>query len=898
MLRIFLLLYLVGIGTHAYANFGAVGSINGIQPSASTELKPLQEALEDSGVDPGVASTLKVETESQNEFEVPGQVLLPADVQKLNQLINLRQQLLADPSDPTVRQQIVDIKDEIDDAVREIKRQAAVAEANQRAADIVNSGGTLDTTTPQPQDPDNLFVLRSDYQERPWNRGIQLSALGGAPGTISFHKSSGDCSVQVSGLVVLGSPIPAGQQTVQCEVYAKNTVTPIEFWQSDPLVLTFTKQCNDEGIPLTVSAPEQRNLGQVAQIDAYGGGCVGAVTASTLDDLGYIQYFESEPFCSVDAIGRVSATQAGECSVTVTKASAGAINPAAQQVVTIEFVDPNAEGALSISVANASADSGAVVPVTVSGGGSGSAIFRRVQPPGRICTVNTSGEVQAYGNTTCEVYAIKNGVEAGPVCISFGNGSVVPPPGCRASDFNDGPFQITNPLGVGQVNASHDQVQGYLHEVGYRGGNGEDLGLVTFSLAEANDNCRVFTNSLSASTDTVCKVRAYSGALREYSTNLICVPFGTATLSDSCAVENAGGVASSDFDFTFEGSDTGNPLESEIVLTAINLGEGGTADWEMTDDFPHECIFNGGNPTKSGQTQVTLIHHENRGPGVCGVRARRTGFDGAWVTKCFAYGDYQITDRENCTGEAPAPTLTFTVDSNTVPAPGTATYTASLSRDLIRDESITIAEVPVDNVYPSLEGCLFGGNQVRRFVNGYAQDEHVRTMTCTSSGTYKLKAVLDWEGEDIEQTICVRYGEGSVNAECPEQSAQPADEAADESADSAEITIDALDAYSIDERVTLTALNAGDNPTWRVTRTPVYNSRMDFSDANLITCSQFVGSVPTEREIEVRFAPAICEVTLEHTDDSTEVTRCINFGDVNVPSNMASYVNGVCGTDY
>ncbi|MGB0966067.1 MAG: hypothetical protein ACPGU3_07865 [Litorivicinus sp.] len=881
------------LSVNSWANFGAVGGIDGVNPGAASELKTLEDELVDSGLPPSQAQSLATEVETKNEFSVTGGELAESTKQSLNSLIEKRLQLeAAGGNDATLQAEIDQLSGQLNDAVTNLKRQIQTEAALQRLTDRVNSGGDIDTATPQPQNPENRFVLVSNAQSVPWNQSMQLRATGGVAGTISYHRRSGQCDVSVSGLVTLGIPIPAGDETSACVVYAKNTLLPTEWWQSDDLNLAFTKQCNDEGIPLTVQASSQANLGQTVQIQASGGGCVGLVD-DQLNDVGFIQFYEASPACSVDSNGRVTATQAGSCSVTVTKASAGAINPSVQEIVEITFVDPDINAPLHATADAMTVESGGRSSLQVTGGGPGSPTFSVVQPAGGICTVDTNGVVQASGNTTCAAYARKNGQTAGPVCINFGRGSVVPPPECRPDSFSDGPFVVTNPLGNGQVNGSHDQLAGYLHEVGYRGGNGTDLGLVTFSLAEANQDCRVFTNSVSASTDTVCKIRAYSGGLAQYSNNWICVPFGSAPLSDACTIENSGGTAAADFDFTFTGSDTGNALDSEIVLTGINLGAGGSADWAFTGQFPYECVFNGGNNTKLGQTQVTLIHHANRGPGICGVRAWRQGFPDDAVTKCFAFGDYQITDRINCTGSAPAPELTFSASSQTINA-GTITFTAALSRDLGQGESLSVTPV-LDGGNPSDQGCLFAGPETRSFINGYAQDDLQRALTCTTSGTYQMRAVLSWDGEDIEQTVCVRFGDGSVNAQCPDLSATPPEETADSGA----ITFDVLDSYPLNERITLTAENAGDNPSWLVTRNPVFNLRQGLSEANLVSCSNFTTSDPSERDMQVNHYAAICEVTLRHTDDpSNQITRCVNFGDVSVPSNMASYVNGVCGTDY
>lgn len=193
---------------------------------------------------------------------------------------------------------------------------------------------------------------------------------------------------------------------------------------------------------------------------------------------------------------------------------------------------------------------------------------------------------------------------------------------------------------------------------------------------------------------------------------------------------------------------------------------------------------------------------------------------------------------------------------------------------------------------------IFAGNQTRQYFSSSLTDSHQRALTCTTDGTYMMKTVLHWSGDDIEESVCVRYGEGSENAECPELSyvaTAPAAPAAPAGA----ITVDVLDSYPLNERITLTAANAGDTPRWLVTRTPIYNSRVGLSGAKLVSCTHFSSTNPLEKEMQVNHYAAICKVTLQHSDDrSNEITRCINFGDVTVTSNQASYVNSQCGTDY
>ena len=302
-----------------------------------------------------------------------------------------------------------------------------------------------------------------------------------------------------------------------------------------------------------------------------------------------------------------------------------------------------------------------------------------------------------------------------------------------------------------------------------------------------------------------------------------------------------------------------------------------------------------GNPTFGNAAMPTGCNISTSGQisrateGVCHVSA----YDAPETSNslCIVFGDLIISDANNCTAQpATPPSVSISSTAQTVNAPGTVTVTAELSRPLKTGESVEI--------YPlqSVGACLTAGEQTLAYLADQSRNSHSRAFTCTQDATVQYKAVVNSPAGTVEETLCVRYGLGSENAQCPSLSYVAPDE---DSGDSGQIDFEVAGAYPLDERITLTATNAGESPSWIVQRTPIYNSRLGYADSNLVNCDTFVASVPTEREIQVRYYPAICQVTLRHTDDtSNQVTKCLAFGDVNVPSNQQAYVSSVCGADF
>ena len=526
---------------------------------------------------------------------------------------------------------------------RSIARQRAVA----TQTEIINAGGEIDFTLPQLQDPDDPFVVRATPSsgQTPWNQPIQLSSFGGEAGNATYHKASGSCQVSVAGLVTLGSPLSVGTLTESCVVYAKNTVTAGYFFESDRLTLQFTRLCNDEGLPLTATAPSEATVGGAVQINATGGGCVGQVDAN-LNDQGIIQYFETSPVCSVSDSGLVTGTQAGSCQVTVTKSFDASINPSARQTVTVTFNDPDVDGTLTLSAAQSTAAIGDTVALTVTGGGAGQPLFSR---SGSGCSVNSNGELTGQGNVTCVATASKNGQASNPVCVQFGVGSATPPVDCIDPGYFDGPLEI---IAVAQ---SVPVGQGY--HLGTRGGG---TGTLKFENADGTAACTVSSQGWVVGNDSVvCKARARREAADGTivrSNNYGCVAFGSAVLPPGCS----------------------DPFAALVIAAPQGLGASvnGTINLTFTGGQPGPISY-APVPGTAGCNVVSSTGAVTRATaGVCPVRAYKGGDYSN--TLCLNFGGITLDGTGTCTqavAEAPAaptePTFTFSAlaanDNDSVP---------------------------------------------------------------------------------------------------------------------------------------------------------------------------------------------------------------------------------------
>ena len=577
---------------------------------------------------------------------------------------------------------------------------------------------------------------------------------------ISYSVVSGPCEITVGGVI---TPTGLGE----CVVKATERFNAEVSRDSDPLTLTIFDSCPGRDTPFTISASSQQaTVGESIQITGSGGG-LARCQANEADH----EFFSSpSTVCSVGRTsGEVTSLRAGEC--TITAYNSGLINDEYAQTVTLEFNDPESTGELILSFSDSSPSAGETVNLIVTGA-SPDATVTFNSSDSIACSTSTNATVRGNRDITCLITARVIGGESTSRCLTFGRGSVNPPAGCRPDGWSDGPFELFNSLGIGQVLASPsgNGLVSELHEVGYRGGNGQDLGLITLSLAEPNTDCHVHSGAfVSATANTVCKVRAYSGGLAQYSNNWVCIPFGTATLSSACETENAGGTSASDFDFS--GTQTA-AVGSNVTLTGLNLGSGGTADWDLDPDTLN-CYFTdlndvGGWPSAYQLSSVKIHHRENQGDGTCRVKAWRTGFPDEAVTKCFVFGDITVSDMDACVADAPQDASAdigpfgVVVSSTQVAVDGSIEVSATGIE--VGDEAEDSYSLRVVNSYY----CQARDYQTRIYASG----SYVSGFTISSRNdegrVCKITATKYDNGLAGEsRSVCVQFGDGGPEENLP-----------------------------------------------------------------------------------------------------------------------------------
>lgn len=579
------------------------------------------------------------------------------------------------------------------------------------------------------------ITLTAPQERAEIRRGIQLRAFGGIEGRFQYRVTEGSCTVNVNGLVI-GTTV--GTCAVQAyEVWPIPATGENREYLSNSLRFEFYDPCPERDVPLTLSvASSQLQVGETTQITAQGGGQAHCLAGNT----DYLFVAGSGAHCQISESGVASATRAGSCEYTVY--AGGLRNPEFAETITVSFADvETASGQLGITVTNEAPAAGTSIQIMATGAGSRTILYS--QEGG--CSVNSSGSVTSYGDRTCRLYASAiggAGETSNSVCVRFGLGSVVPPAACRPSGFDEGVFTLVNPRGT-------DTAVGIRHQVGYQGGGG-NLGLVTWSLAEENAACQVTQNDgyVTATSDTVCKIRAYSSGTGGYANNILCVPFGDASLDGACTIENAGGTDTDDFAVTLEGSATTNPIGGAVTLTATGLGLGGTADWDIDPDN-WACTFSGGNASKIGLTSVTLSHRPNQLASLCRVKVWRQGLPESAVYRCIAFGDITMDDPEACTGSLPERAIEVTT-SNDAPAIGEV---VEISVTKNRNDGFLMIRAVTND-----PDCVMDGGS---FITSS------RTVTAGIDHTCGVR--VDWNVDNenvVSETVCLRFGEGSENSNC------------------------------------------------------------------------------------------------------------------------------------
>ena len=566
----------------------------------------------------------------------------------------------------------------------------------------------------------------------------------------SYEVLSGDCTISAGGVI---TPQPG-----PCVVQASERINAGLTLRSDPLELTIVEDRCLVDTPVVVTASNtQPNVGDRIQVSAAGGERVMCETGNN-----NYRYFATPPSCRIDENGEAYATSAGDC--TFKAYAAEAVNDAYLGTLTVSFSDPESSSetdGLTLSISEQNPAAGAVVDVIVQGAGSEEVLFGASSGGFGVCGIASNGRLTTSGDVTCRISARTLSGKTGAICQTFGQGGIYPPDECLPSGYYDGVLTVDNLRNtVGEANGQGIQL------VARGGGTGRTI---TWSLAEENSSCQVSSFGLvTASANTVCKVRAYKNG--GYSNNTYCAAFGS-TLDGACTVENAGGTAASDFDFS--GTQTA-AVGSNVTLTGLNLGDGGTAEWDLDPDT-WNCYFTdlndvGGWPSAHQLTAVKLHHRANQGSGTCRVKAWRRGFPDESVTKCFVFGDVTVSDMDACVVDAPEDTsadlgeFRVVASSNQVPADGSIEISAggvalgSESPDSYRLEVSPQWQCQVSNFQTNLyaSGSYFGA----RTLSSRSDEDRTCRITAT-----KYNSGL--AGEVAE--LCVQFGDGGPAESKPDR---------------------------------------------------------------------------------------------------------------------------------
>ena len=676
-------------------------------------------------------------------------------------------------------------------------------------------------------------------------RGIQLRPFGGVEGTFQYRVTEGTCTVNVNGLVI-GTEVGTCN-VVAYEVWPNPDTGELREYTTNTLALEFYDPCPERDVPLSLAVgSSQLTVGETTQITAQGGGQAHCLAGNT----DYLFVVETNSYCRISESGVASATRAGVCEYTVY--AGGLRNPAYGENITVTFVDDESASALAITVNDLAPAPGSSAQITATGAGDRTILYS--QEGG--CLINSSGTVTSFEDRTCRVYASAIGGDSetsNSICVRFGLGSVVPPVECQPPGFSTGVFTLVNPRGTGVPGGSR-------HQVGYQGGGGQ-IGRVTWSLAEENSACNVTQDDgyVTATADTVCKVRAYSSGTRGYANNILCVPFGSATLDTACTIENEGGTGTDNFGVTLSGSATTNPIGGSVTLTATGLGLGGTADWDIDPDN-WACTFGGGNPSKSGLTSVTLSHRSNQPASLCRVKVWRQGVPESAIYRCLAFGEITMDDPEACTGTLPDRALTIT-KSNDAPSVGEIVEISVTKNQ--NDGYLMIRPVTNDPDCVMDEGSFFTDS---------------RTITANIDQTCAVQ--VDWSVDSVNvvtETVCLRFGDGSVNSFCPDLGPLTTLSASDFS-----LSV-STDRAAVDEPVTVTLNFPDGRETLPVDWGFRWYSPQGSSDCSMDTSStERTVTLTGSRNVNCSVHAKVCGpgVNCSSSGAGTDVPfQCVQFGD-------------------
>lgn len=684
----------------------------------------------------------------------------------------------------------------------------------------------------------------------------------------SYEVLSGDCTISVAGVI---TPQPG-----PCVVQASERINAGLTLQSEPLELIIVEdRCLVDNPVVVTASNTEPNVGDRIQVSAAGGELVMCQTGNN-----NYRYFATPASCRIDENGEAFATSAGDC--TFKAYAAEAVNDDYLGTLTVSFSDPESSsetGGLTISLSEQNPAAGATVDVIVQGAGNDEVLFSA--SPSLSCQIASNGRLTTSGDVTCRIAARTTGSgKTGAICQNFGQGGIYPPDECLPTGFYDGPLLVDNPRGiVGAANQQPIQLQAR------GGGSGRTI---TWSLAEANNNCQISSQGqVSATANTVCKVRAYKND--NYSSNVYCAAFGS-TLDAACTTENAGGTDIAELGVEASGPTTGIALGSEVTLTATGLGMA-LADFHIENNGGNHCfvsLSSGGSDGTINATSAVIGNRANLGDGLCRVRVTKQGYPENPVYACLAYGSAIISDEATCSGGVPDTELTVTSSSDSAQPGESITISATVNRGLIQNESFMIrgstnvgpVNSPGGEVVP---GCTWNEDNFRSTSGPFS-----RTISCPDDRTIRVQVDFDKridnpQGEDITEYICLTFGAGSTNAHCAQQQAQAGGTTFLSDLDRLSVSLSPAHLSSVGYiATTLDTDEEGEwPPTWRITWS--YN-------ANQICSNLYKGIYPIQlRDFDQRTAKYklnsaysrneqnySCNISVTITDTENFATKRIN----------------------
>ena len=606
----------------------------------------------------------------------------------------------------------------------------------------------------------------------------------------------------------------------------------------------------------------------------------------------HISYAVESGPCTITVGGVITPTDGGVCVVkAIERFNAGLSRDS--NVLELTIVDDRCHDAdvpFVLTAAQQQGDINVPVQLTASGGGlaacqAGHSNHIFFVTPTDRCSLNYENQLTATLPGECAVTAYASGLInesfAQRVTVSFSDPDAA----------NRTALELT--VEASHVGRDQNIVATISNGLHVNATGAYEYGLVvqgsSCGTATALENNRYEFGPRDHTDSATCRIYATNGARQAdglfEQTEAVCITIGAGgtNVPEGCE----GTVAPAEFasygDLTIEcsGGDSDNTCHrASGSLAIINADDVTLNNFTLrlvSDSANENCAVDSAYPHNVRRTNVNQ-------PAACHVEAVREGNTSNAL--CVSFGDMTITDRDSCTGEASSVGFNLAV-SNSEPEIGeSVTITLTTDRAAVGNEQILLR---MASNYPgcSQEGSFFASGT----------DTLQTAVTCTEDQGAPLP--IQFVGEFLEQTqtINITY-QSESSADEGEEEETPTDQAYTADDGPMSLTLSSNTA-ALDERVTLTANNAGSIPRWRISRLYSTVTLLAPHEDSLSRCEQFSSRFNSEgdleyyptgvKELSARYYDAICQVTLEHDDDAdNQITRCVRFGEIS-DSTFAQY---------